>query len=710
MQSLEAAEHYHRLILFAYAVYAVVLGAVLSMRDEGAGRRLSWSFIAISLIALASLRLPAIFPNVAFDPDEAQYLAAAIKLAGNANSWASVDINSSGPLNAYPLMWPFAFGLVPGFALAHLTGLAVLAATWLMLLFAMRWAPRDIRVFLGAAMIVLIGGMGTSPVSLLSFSSELVPSLLMMVGAAAALAAATERPPLARFLFAALCLGAVPFAKLQGVVVALMIGLILLVQTFRTQAKPWRAVAAVAVAAGLPAALILGPLAATGHFSDFWTSYILSGEVYSQAGFGKVSGDLPPQILALYRIILPREIKDFVLSLTAATALAAIALVWKRPGGGQRSVGDNALRPEIVRCVVAALILAAGVAAAAAPARPFPHYAYFFLWPATLFAASIWTVVRSRGVGIFLGPAPLTAALGAVVIGATAIGATAKPRIDLHQAEKLTDPAAILYPVELLPRVNGEAGPLLVWGWAPEYYVWSGRRQATRESLTYFQIWDSPIRDAYRQRMMSELRNAPPDYVIDAVGPGNFHFEDREKEGVGSFAELRQFLADRYTSVSSSLSGSSCPRIYASRAAMAAFAARYVPPVGATFSGGSNSRTDATAGEDDDFQICFDTAALASDQHGAITLDLGRLQPVSGVEFLDLPRALATVAGETAPQANLKAQVEVLGPGAAPTQTVVVPPYPRWIVAQAGKAAPADKIVINVEGGSGGFLWTRVLR
>jgi len=71
-------------------------------------------------MVLVVLRLPTFFLNVPLNPDEAQFLASAIEFRGNINTWLSVDTTTSGPINAYPLMWPFLFGVDTGFAVARI--------------------------------------------------------------------------------------------------------------------------------------------------------------------------------------------------------------------------------------------------------------------------------------------------------------------------------------------------------------------------------------------------------------------------------------------------------------------------------------------------------------------------------------------------------------------------------------------------------------
>jgi hypothetical protein len=99
-------------------------------------------------------------------------------------------------------------------------------------------------------------------------------------------------------------------------------------------------------------------------------------------------------------------------------------------------------------------------------------------------------------------------------------------------------------------------GRMLVWGFMPQWYVWSGWMPATRDVVTYNQILPTPLRRYFRDRMMAELRNSPPEYIIDAVAPGSFGFINPEKDGLESFPELAAFVEKNY--VLSSLKSLRC--------------------------------------------------------------------------------------------------------------------------------------------------------
>ena len=158
---------------------------------------------------------------------------------GNMNSFASSDLGTSGPLNALPLMWPFLFGLDNSLPVAHLTAAGLLGATWLLTLFALQTAPNNVRVYLGGGLVLFLGGVQYG--ELTAYASELLSNCLLVGAMAIALSSIGRRLALARVCFAGFCVGATPFAKLQSVGIALVIGLSLLVLALRDRDRPLRA-------------------------------------------------------------------------------------------------------------------------------------------------------------------------------------------------------------------------------------------------------------------------------------------------------------------------------------------------------------------------------------------------------------------------------------------------------------------------------------
>jgi hypothetical protein len=85
-----------------------------------------------------------------------------------------------------------------------------------------------------------------------------------------------------------------------------------------------------------------------------------------------------------------------------------------------------------------------------------------------------------------------------------------------------------------------------MWGWMPVFWVETGLFQATRDGQTSRQIEPHPRRDYYRARFLQDLVRSRPPVFVDAVGPGNFVYQDRAQDAHETFPELRAYIADNY--------------------------------------------------------------------------------------------------------------------------------------------------------------------
>ena len=378
IELVQVASQLRAPVLVGYAGLAILLAFLPSSNRP---RLFSRWFVFLSLTVLVVLRLPTFFLNAPLNPDEAQFLANAIKFRGNMNTWLSADTTTSGPINSYPLMWPFLFGADTGFAVARITATFLISATWFFVWTALASAPTFVRVWASSCLILFMGGVQFP--EFIHYSSEIVPSFLLMGAMAVTMVAVERQPNLAQICIAGFCLGLVPFAKLQATIIAATLGIILLCLIVRQGAQPYRSVLLLILCACLPAVVLLLPLAADGGLHDFWTSYILVAKYYvSLSGREKLqSSDIwPAQLRALHYILSGNLIGGYVATCVGAASLAIVALPIKemvRSAPARRTLSRH---PDAVRTVIVFVVLVVSVCAMIAPSRPFPHYAFLFIW------------------------------------------------------------------------------------------------------------------------------------------------------------------------------------------------------------------------------------------------------------------------------------------------------------------------------------------
>ena len=96
-----------------------------------------------------------------------------------------------------------------------------------------------------------------------------------------------------------------------------------------------------------------------------------------------------------------------------------------------------------------------------------------------------------------------------------------------------------------------------VWGWAPNYYILSGVRNATREVATITAMAPTgltagisdELRTYFRERYLEGLRRTRPAFFVDAVSSFEFLCKDRQKLGHEAWPKLARFIAENYAKV-----------------------------------------------------------------------------------------------------------------------------------------------------------------
>ncbi len=624
------------LIGYICVTVALILGATGGPKAQ---ESILWrAFIPLSIAVLLILRLPSFFYNAPLNQDEAEFLANAIKFRGDMNTWLSVDTGSAGPADSYPLMWPFLFGADTGFFVARVTATVLLVATWLLFLAALASASIAVRIFTSAPLILFLGGVGSR--DLLHYASELLPLLLLMCAMVTALDAVVRPPSVVRYSIAGLCLGLVPFAKLQASVVALALGAILFWQVVRGSQRPIRSGLWLMGCACLPAVAILAPLALAGGLEEFWQRYILWSKNYVDGGWLKLSspGIIPPQLFALTGILHERLLAAYAAATVASAIAALVALplidIARDPDARREFLRSAPARRFTI--VVAVFVLSLG--SAIVPGRPFQHYAFLIVWPLALLAGTAWTLEIPRQLAQ-TAPSPRRLQKVCGVLTVLFVGAFAPLEAGQSYDPDVTGVENLFSAGNLLPAPDSRRGRVLVWGYAPELYVLSGWTPATRDILTYNEIWPKPNRGYFRDILMADLRRTPPEYVIDAVAPGSFAFEEPEKDGISTFPELAAFVTANYVLLSPASSASSCPRVFARRDVAVALAEHYAKPSriynsssqGEGVEGGSASRVV----DNITFESCSDAWLSPDRQPGGITLELATAQPIAVVELLN---------------------------------------------------------------------------
>jgi hypothetical protein len=221
------------------------------------------------------------------------------------------------------------------------------------------------------------------------------------------------------------------------------------------------------------------------------------------------------------------------------------ATLWVDRGAARQTLG--ATLPELTTF---ALLLAVSIYAIEAPQTAFPHYLLFLIVPVLVldgiaggaFIALMARAPRKRFV--------LRALLVALAIGALApalagslTSPTSFPR-DYYAVRPPSDPD-----VPALRALIKPGQTVAMWGWSPQYLVYTDARLGTRDAISQFQIEGRSFQPYYRARYLGDFGRIRPDFVLEAVGPRQFAYHDRASEGLDNFPALAAEIRRSYTLV-----------------------------------------------------------------------------------------------------------------------------------------------------------------
>jgi hypothetical protein len=539
------------------------------------------TFAVLTVATVMLLRWPGLAP-LEQNVDESEEIALALALEDDPRYWVAAEGGTHGPLVAYALLPVRLVGMELEYGSARLVGLGLLLGCLFFQFGTLRaFFPESIS---RAALVpaTLCVAFQTCD-DYIHYNAEQPTIFLLCAGAygCARLAAGPAQGLGWRALATGFVLGLVPFAKLQGVPIGLVLATVAfgcLAVRYRGQARlQWRAFLALAAGGVAPAAGVALYLWPQHLFTHFGISYISANLDYTQESgmglFEKVEYFLKWASTAnLDELFLP-----YFLSIVG-TGLLLLALVHR---------GSRCWRLVLA----GAAVLVASLYGIVAPGNDFEHYLMFLLFPLAFLAAVVLAALHEAPLGWAVRRALVTVALATAVAVPTAhaleegnrwleeepeppdpgrthqiaqaiacqaaappcVGAPAWPQAVMVLRVAAPD-AVILAPDPVTTLIRRYAAPgekLVVWGWMDRYYVLTGMRPATLhcDSAYIFNAAGSPRGDYFYRLFLLQFDRARPPVFVDAVGPDAFGYQDRHKYAHENFPELRDRIAARYVLV-----------------------------------------------------------------------------------------------------------------------------------------------------------------
>lgn len=509
-----------------------------------------WVYCLALILALLCVRLPTLLPGM-MNPDEGEFVAAAMKLRQDPVFWRSFDSTTSGPLNFFAPALLNLFGLPFDFASARLLNVLCIGGTLALVYLSARhfmedWCARLTPLpLLGAA-------MGFRQNDFLHFSSECVPVLLIATGTWLLISNEfAGRASRSRYMALGIIVAILPLAKLQSVPVAAILGGAALASIFMThRERKWHLAGYLAVGVCLVPALLFPYLAIFGVYDTFHQSFIVNNLLY--AGNSKYANALNAEPYTLRRFVAfcfgATDLFWYEIGVLSYSLLALYKLL---PRFLHRAMRRPTGRSTFLTVFIVSM-LAASAWAVYRPMREFPHYLVFLIFPLCLVPTGIFAALlaertksTSSPARIWTHPALIFVLLAVVLpvgLRSTELNSDFESETWMLTASPDADCAACA----MLRQLTKPGDAVAIWGWAAEYYVLTGTVPATRESECAREIEKGPQQSYYDHRFLDDMRQSRPGVFVDAVGPGQFRYEDRATAGHEIFPELRDYVRDNY--------------------------------------------------------------------------------------------------------------------------------------------------------------------
>ena len=485
-------------------------------------------------VALLVFRLPSITSGKLFNPDEAQMTAQGIAFLHHPIPWRDFDGTTSGPINSIVLALPAVIGITPSLGSTRVVAVVALALMLFCSYLFLRVFIPDRIARLTTLLPFSVFCLGSDS-SYVSYTSETIP-VLFVAGALVCAAIAFERPRW-EYPASAMCgllIGSLIFAKLQAAPFALFLALALPALWWRGQASSFVLLLTSFVAGVLTVpAFILATVAAAGALRDFWIPYIVFPRLYVA---GNCCSYAPPQFFFGDPVF--RELFLTSIGISGIAIIATIVLAVSRRI-------DVNCRLFALLCAFAAM-LCIGVYMVEAPQTPFYHYLFWLIIPDT--------VIVGLALGALVSALPESGSrrsmlgLATLLIVVTAAPLLADVLLDKGRSEQFS--FRFHAPIDLiaadLQAFIAPGQSVAMWGWMPEYLVYTQGIMGTRDAISQFQIENRPLQNYYRDRYLRDVKRNQPDFVLEAIGPQAFAYKDLRTQGISSFPELASFVASNY--------------------------------------------------------------------------------------------------------------------------------------------------------------------
>jgi hypothetical protein len=538
-------------LLFYILLFLAIYSCFWKQSLLGATEKKSWVrkeilnnlTFAVFIVAFVLISRVPLGISGAQNPDEALWIAMAKTLAHDPRYWVSVDGGTGGPLVPFSLhslklvSLPIDFG-----SLKIMTGIIMAVSTcFLFFAFAAQFGHALGRVMI-LPLVVAVAVMKNPEMT--AYNSEHL--VLFLLSLALFFLVRIINNGQGRYYLNLIALGfllgSVPFAKLQGTPVALLVGLFACVIVYQKTSK--KSLTVLIASALSPTILVVLVVLSYSGLNDFWISYISANVLYTTQG--EVSGFAAKMTLLNHLINEPRELSYFIRYSMTIILLGLFLVI---------SFRKELSWEGIIAISFSISLVCVSVYCVVAPGRSFTHYILLLFIPLSVLFGQVVRSVCDIVVKRFRleNNKLLVAKLFVVFLFLLAtVFYHFQSQFSYHPdlAPRPATHYGYASQPELVAGLNQhffEGAKMVAWGWGTELYVETNFLMGTRYGNTAGIIEPGPLQFFYEERFLKDIEKNKPVLFVDVVAPGFFRYSDRSLYGFENFLRVKNYIDRNYS-------------------------------------------------------------------------------------------------------------------------------------------------------------------
>jgi len=504
-------------------------------RDTRFGARWTGAILfVLYVLSIAACWMPN-FPRHHINPDEAQWIAQANNLVADPLLWFKhfLQVNSSRELTIWPLglaSW------VVGGNLGYEGARVVAVLLWTLFAVAVYSIAngvfgRQVGLWASCGLVMVISSLNYY--DYVAYNSELPVIVLCAAAMAAFMTGAARGSVLGCFVAGAL-LAAIPFAKSQGIPMAVVLGAAFAASL--ASMRNWRSMIWLLAGSVLTVASFFVLYALPGNWAEFIDLKKTSAD-YARHGMIQEDRSWLRKTLNLREMLVRHELRPLFLGSLVAIPFLLWSVLRRRPVWHGK---------QIFVLIVAISTMCAALFSAWYPGNLFHHYALLLLFPCSLIVAAALFVF---GGGSHTSPWLL--AFVFILVSLAALHREGGNEAVAELAENCASPERGPLTAKIL-EVTEPGDRLMIWGWWTAYFVETGLLQGARWMYPVFATGPYGSAASNVRRYMEDMKLLRPKVIVEWIADDAIHLKDPARFGLQAVPEINNYVMANYELVETS--------------------------------------------------------------------------------------------------------------------------------------------------------------